>query len=122
MPALVGVVALDLVQSARADIGNAAAGDDAFLDRRAGRVQRVSTRPFFLISFRSPAPTLTIATPPASLAYPLLQLFLVVIAGGFFDLGAECSSPAPRSPRIAGPVDEGGLSLSISTRFAWPGP
>src|SRR2546425_13297497 len=39
---LIGVVALELVQSAAgADVGNAAAGDDAFLDRRAGRVQRV---------------------------------------------------------------------------------
>ncbi len=49
--------------------GGAAAGDDAFLDRRAGGVQASSTRALrSFISVSVAAPTLIWATPPASLA------------------------------------------------------
>ena len=52
-----------------ADQGDAAAGDDAFFDRRAGRGRASSKRCFFSFSSVSvAAPTLITATPPASFA------------------------------------------------------
>jgi hypothetical protein len=53
----------------RADERDAAAGDDALFDGRAGRVQRVLDAAFFsFISTSVAAPTLMTATPPTSFA------------------------------------------------------
>src|SRR6266852_5070058 len=110
---LVGVVAPDLVQSAAgADVSDAAAGDDAFLDRGAGRVQRVldAGLSFLHLDFGRGA-DLDDRNAAGELGYPLLQLFLVVIAGGFLDLGADALDPRLDRLGIAGTVDEGRLFL-----------
>src|SRR5207302_4580333 len=110
---LVGVVALDLVQGAAgADVSDSAAGDDAFLDRRAGRVQRVlyAGLSFLHLDFGRGA-YLDDRNAASELGHPLLQLFLVVVAGDFLDLGADALHPRLDRLGIAGPVDEGGLFL-----------
>src|SRR6266705_2643921 len=110
---LVGVVALDLVQGAAGtDVGHAAAGDDAFLDRRTGRVQRVldAGLSFLHLDFGRSA-HLDDRHAAGELGHPLLQLFLVVVAGDFFDLSADALHPRLDRLGIARAVDEGGLLL-----------
>src|SRR3972149_1698319 len=75
-----------------------------------------STRAFFSFSSTSvEAPTLMIATPPASLAsrscQPLLQLLAVVIGGGLLDLGANLVDAALDFAGLAGAVNDGGVVL-----------
>src|SRR5206468_726005 len=110
---LVGVVAPDLVGlAASADVSNATAGDDAFLDRRAGRVQRVldAGLSFLHLDFGRSA-HLDDRNAAGELGHPLLQLFLVVVAGDFFDLRTDALHPSLDRLGISRAVDEGRLFL-----------
>ena len=55
------------------------------------------------------APTLMTATPPASLAKALLELFPVVVGVGLLDLPANLGHPALDIGRVALAVDDGRL-------------
>ena len=98
MPAvLVVVVALDLGdRSASAQQRNAAAGDDAFFNRGAGGVQRVFDAGLLFLHFDfGRGADLDHRHAAGQLGHALLQLFLVVVAGGFFDLLADLIPRAP---------------------------
>src|SRR6266702_4187631 len=84
----------------------------AFGDRGAGRVQRVldAGLSFLHLDFGRGA-DLDDRNAAGELGYPLLQLFLVVIAGGFLDLGADALDPRLDRLGIAGTVDKGRLFL-----------
>ena len=72
-----------------------------------------STRAFFsFISISVAAPTLIDRHTAGELGHPLLQLFLVVVAGGFLDLGADALHPRLDRLRLARAVDDGGLFLA----------
>jgi hypothetical protein len=88
----------------RADQRDAAARDHALFDRRARRVQRVFDARLLLLhlDFGGGA-DLDDGDAASELRDALLQLFLVVVAGGFFDLlrgsarrGLRCRSPCRR--------------------------
>src|SRR5260221_5278694 len=105
---LVGVVALEHVErAAGADVGHAAAGDDTLLDRRAGRVQPVFDTRLFLLHFDfGRGAHLDQRNTAGELGHPFLQLFLVVVAGGFLDLGADALYPRLDRLGIARAVDD----------------
>src|SRR5439155_840677 len=70
-----------------ADERHAAAGDDAFLDRRAGRMQRVFHAGLLLLHLDFGRGTdLDHCHAAGELRHALLQLLLVVVAGRFVDL------------------------------------
>ena len=76
------------VDRLRRDQRDAAAGDDAFLDRGAGGVQGVLDRAFFsFISVSVAAPTLICGDAAGQLREALLELLAVVVAVGGVDLG-----------------------------------
>src|SRR5260370_651630 len=54
------------------------------------------------------------------LRYALLQLFLVVVAGRFVDLGTDVLDPRLDPLGIAGPVDDGGFFLRDLDTFRAP--
>ena len=80
-----------LVQSRRrAQQSDAAAGNDAFLDRRAGGVQSVlDAGLLFLHLGLGRGADLDDRHAAGQLRQPLLQLLAVVVRGGLVDLGAE---------------------------------
>ena len=101
---------LDLLQGAHQ--GHAAAGNDAFLDRRAGGVQGVLDPGLLLLHLHLGGGTdLDDGHAAGQLGQALLELLLVVVGGGLLDLLRICSHPALDVGLGAGTVDDGGLFL-----------
>jgi hypothetical protein len=73
------------------------------------------TRDFFsFISVSVAAPTWMIATPPTSLAEPLLQLLAVELGRRVFDLRSQLLDAALDRCRAAGAGDQGRMVLCRS--------
>ena len=87
--------------------GHAAAGNDPFLGRRAGRVQGVLDAGLGLLHVglgrRTDADQGHAA---GELGQPLLELLLVVLALGLLDLAAELVDPPLDVGLLAGPLDD----------------
>src|SRR6185369_8419096 len=92
---LVVIAALEAFESlGRIEQGSAAAGDDAFLDRRAGGVESVIDAVLALLNFDfGRAADLDHGNAAGQLGQAFLQLLAVVVAGGDFDLGADLLDP-----------------------------
>ena len=72
------------------DQRHAAAGDDAFFNRRAGRVQRVFDAGLLFFHFRfGRRADIDLRHAAGELRQAFLQLFAIVIAGGDVDLAAD---------------------------------
>ena len=86
--------ALDLGEGAHQ--GDAAAGDDAFLDRRTGGVQGVLDAGLLLLHLDLGGGTdLDDGHTAGQLGQALLELLAVVVGGGLLDLGADLLATAP---------------------------
>src|SRR6185369_14475704 len=111
---LVGVVALDRADGLLgAQERHATAGDDAFFDRRTGRVQGVfDTRLLFLHLGLGGGTDLDQRHAAGELGHALLELFLVVVAGRFLDLDADLLDARLDVGRGTGAVDDGGVFLA----------
>jgi len=104
---------LELVEGLlRADEGDAAAGDDAFLDGRAGGVERVlDAGLLFLQRGLGRGADVDDGDTAGQLGQAFLQLFLVVVAGGFLDLAADLADPALDVGVLAFTLDDRGVFL-----------
>ena len=90
----------------------AAAGDDAFLDRGAGGVERVVDAVLALLDLDlGRAADLDHGNAAGELGETLLELLLVIVAGGVLDLLADRLDPALDLVALAGAVDDGGVVL-----------
>src|SRR5712692_5336068 len=90
----------------------AAAGDNAFLDSRAGGVHGVfDTRLLFLQFGFGGCADLDDGDAANQLGKALLELFLVVVAGGVFDLRADLLYTAFDVPGLAGAFDDRSVVL-----------
>src|SRR5438445_5442737 len=107
------VLQLQLVQRlARADQCDAAARHDAFLDRRARRVQRVLHPGLPLLHFRlGGGPDLHHRDAARELREPFLELLLVVIGGGLLDLRADGLDPSFDVALLPRAIDQRGVVL-----------
>ena len=119
---LVGVLALELGDR---DLGaqerNAAAGDDAFLDRRAGGVERVVDAVLLLLDLDlGRAADADHRDAAGELGQPLLQLLLVVVGRRLLDLRLDLGDPALDVGFLPAPLMIVVFSFSIRTRLALP--
>ncbi len=91
---------------------HAAAGNDAFLDCRAGGVHGVfdASLLFLQLGFGCRA-DFDYGNAADQLGQPLLQLFLVVVGGGVFDLRADLPHAAFDLAGLAGAFDDRGVVL-----------
>src|SRR5262249_18448876 len=110
---LVRVLALDLGDGLlRADQRDAATGDDAFFNRGTRGVQGIfDTCLLFLHLDFGRGTNLDQRNAAGQLGHALLQLFTVVVAGRFFDLGADGLDARFDRLGFAGAVDDGGVFL-----------
>ena len=91
---------------------DAAAGDDAFLDRGAGRMHRVVDAILALLDLDfGRAADADDRDAARQLRQALLQLFLVVIRGRLLDLRAELRAAGLDVGLLAGAVDDRGVVL-----------
>ena len=91
---------------------DAAAGDDAFFDGRAGRVQRVVDAVLLFLDFDfGRAADADHRNAAGELGETLLQLLLVVVRGGLLDLLLDLGDAALDLGLLAGAVDDGGVLL-----------
>src|SRR5579863_692581 len=91
---------------------HAAAGHDAFLDRRAGRMQSILDASLLLLHLGLGGRTdFDHRNAPGQFRQTLLQFLAVVIGGGVVDLRADLLDPAFDAFRRAGAVDDGGVVL-----------
>ena len=91
---------------------DAAARDDAFLDRGAGRVERVVDAVLALLDLDlGRAADLDHGDAAGELGEALLELLLVIVAGGVLDLGADRLDPGLDRVAVAGAVDDRGVVL-----------
>src|SRR3546814_9638350 len=90
----------------------ATTGDDAFLDRGAGRVKRVvdAILAFLALDFGRAA-DLDHGPTAGELVETLLELLATVFAGGVLDLGPDRFGPALDRVGITGAIDERGVVL-----------
>ncbi len=96
----------------RADERDAAAGDDAFFDRRAGGVQGVFDAGFLLLHLGfGRGADIDDGDAAGELGEALLELLAVVVAGGFFDLAADLVDAALDVGLLAGAFDDRGVFL-----------
>ena len=96
-------------------------GHDAFLDRGAGRVQRVLDARLLLLHLDlGGGADADHGHAADQLRQPLLQLLAVVVGGGLLDLGADLLDAALDVGLLAGAVDDGGVVL-VDRRCAWRG-
>src|SRR6185437_12863257 len=111
--ALVVVVGLQLGQDQRRTRqGDAAARNDAFLNRRAGRVQRVVDAVLALLHFHFGAATdADDGHAAGQLRQTLLQLLAVVARGGLLDLRADLRATALDVGLLARTLDDRGVFL-----------
>src|SRR5882672_966530 len=92
---------------------HATAGNDSFLDGRTGRVQRVFDAGLLLLHLDFGRGTyLDHRDTAGQLRHALLQLFLIVVAGGFLDLLADRFHASLDGVFLAGAVDDGGVFLA----------
>ena len=92
--------------------GDAAAGDDAFLDRRLGGVHGVLDPGLLLLHLRLGGRAhLDHGHAAHQLGQPLLQLLAVVVGGRLLDLGADLLDPALDVLGVARALDDGGVVL-----------
>src|SRR5579859_7704414 len=119
---LVVVLALELADcDAGTNQRDAAASDDAFLDSRTRRVQCIFYASLLFLHFDFGRGTnLDQRDASGQLCDAFLQLFLVVVAGGFVDLLADRLDPAFNGLAIAGAIDNGGLFLADLDAFGLP--
>src|SRR5581483_9563514 len=111
---LIVIVAFQLAleRLARADERHAAARDDAFLDRRARRMQRVFHAGLFFLHLDFGRGTdLDDGHAACQLRYALLQLLAIVVAGRLVDLHADLLDAALDLLFLASAVDDGGVFL-----------
>jgi len=95
-----------------ADEGHAAAGDDAFFDGCAGRVQCVLNAGLLLLHLGLGCGThVDDGNAASQLGEALLELLAVVVAGGLFDLAADLVDPALDLGVLAMTFDDGGVFL-----------
>ena len=108
---MVSVVAFDSAGSlARAQQGDTAASHNAFFHRSAGGVQGIFDAGFFLFHFHFGGRTdFDHGNTASQFGYALLQFFLVVVAGGFFDLLADLFHARFDISGSACAVDDGGV-------------
>ena len=104
---------LQVLQSlGSAQQSHAAAGNDAFFDRRASGMQSVFHASLLFLHFGlGGRADLDHRHAAGQLRQPLLQLLAVVIGGGLFDLRAELLDAAFDGLLRAGAVDDGGVVL-----------
>src|SRR6266508_3238443 len=109
------LVALDLQAvdlGGRPQQGDAAARHDAFLYRRAGRVQRVLHAGLLFLHRRLGRGTdLDHRHAAGQLGQPLLQLLAVVVGGGLLDLRPDLLDATLDGACLARALDEGGIVL-----------
>jgi hypothetical protein len=93
-----------------ADQCHAAAGNDAFFNGRAGRIECVFDAGFLLFHFGfGGSADVDDGHAADQLGQTLLQFFTIVIGGGLFDLGANLLDPAFQGGTGTGTVDDGGV-------------
>src|SRR5688572_22172008 len=111
---LVFVVGLDLRDRVTGtQQGDTTARNDAFLDGGTGRVQRVFHAGLLLLHLDfGRGADLDHRNTAGELRHALLQLFLVVVAGGFLDLLADRLHARLDGLFLAGAVDDGGVLLA----------
>ena len=94
------------------DQGHAAADDDAFLNGRTGRVQRVINAVLALFHFDfGHAADPDDGNAARQLGHTLLQLFAVVVRGGFLDLRPDLADAGLDLGLVASAIDDGGVVL-----------
>src|SRR5690606_14872208 len=87
-------------------------GDDAFLDGRAGRMQRVVDAVLALLHFHfGGAADLDHRNAAGQLGQPLLQLFTVIVGGGDFDLLTDLGAARFDVALLARAIDDRGVVL-----------
>ena len=97
---------------ARAEERDAAAGDDAFLDRRAGRVQGVLDAGLLLLHLGlGGGADVDDGDAAGELGEALLELLAVVVGGGLVDLAADLLDAALDVGALAGALDDGRVLL-----------
>ena len=103
----------DVVDSRRAaNQRHAAAGDDAFLDGRAGCVHRILDAGLLFLHLGLGSRTdLDDGNAADQLGQTLLQLLAVVVGGGLLDLRANLLHAALDLAVLAAAVDDGGVVL-----------
>src|SRR6266566_4988189 len=85
---------------------------NAFLHRRAGRVERVLHASLLLLHGRfGGGPDLDHGHATGQLGQPLLQFLAVVVRGRLVDLGADLLDTPLNSGRLAGALDDRGVVL-----------
>ena len=111
--ALVFVGSLDLVNGCEAaEQGHATARDDAFFDGCAGRVQGVfDAGLLFLHLGLGRGADVDDGDAAGELGQAFLQLFAVVVRGGFLDLTADLVDAALDVGALAAAFDDGGVFL-----------
>jgi hypothetical protein len=113
------VARLDLRR--RAEQGHAAAGQNAFLDRRAGGVQGVLDAGLLLLHFAfGRGADVDLGHAAGQLGQPLFELLAVVVAGGVLDLARIWSMRPLMSALLPAPSMIVVLSLSMITFLARP--
>src|ERR1700753_3531938 len=106
----VGALVLELLGST--EQGDAAARNDAFLNRRTGRVHRVINAILALLHFDlGRAADADHRDAACELGQTLLQLLTVVVRGGFLDLRLDLGDTGFDVGLLAGAVDDGGVVL-----------
>src|SRR6185369_6365599 len=107
------IVQLELLDRREgANQGRAAAGNDALFDCRASGVHRILNASLLFLQLGFGCCThLDDRNAADELGKALLELFLVVIAGGVLDLGADLLDAAFDLNRLAGALDDGGVVL-----------
>src|SRR5690606_14750781 len=110
---LVVIVADEVVEGAAGlEQGDAAAGHDAFLDRRTGGVQGVVDAVLALLDLDlGRAADADDRDAAGQLGQTLLQLFLVVVGGGVLDLALDLGDAGLDGGLLARAVDDGGVVL-----------
>ena len=108
-----GLVAVEFELFNRVDAanqGHAAAGNNAFFNRRTGGVQGVFDTGFLFFHFRFAAGTdVDLCHAAGQFGQPLLQFFTVIIAGGGVDLGANLVDAAFDVRLAADAFDDDGV-------------
>ena len=107
------VVELERVERRlRADERDAAAGDDALFDGRAGRVERVFDAGLLLLHLGlGGCADLDDRDAADELREALLELLAIVVGRGVLDLGADLGDAALDLVLVAGAVDDRGVVL-----------
>ena len=96
----------------RAEQGDAAAGEDALLERRAGGVQGVLDAGLLLLHLAlGRGPDVDLGHAAGQLGQPLLELLAVVVALGVGDLAADRLDAALDRLVAAGALDDGRVVL-----------